>query len=560
MSANPENEKGYFESVPLMHLHDKVLASAGTRWDDWRLFHPEWYQTASADALRERATAVLKSEFFDSAAFILKDPRVCRFAPFWLSIFQEQNITPRIIVPFRSPLEVALSLRKRNDFSINHGLLLWLRHVLDAEAFSRPHKRAFVHWADLNKDWRASMAQAASTLGRPWPRVSDQTSAAIDGFLSDGLWHNQVADPEMRSHSEINEWIAAVYDSLCELSREPSSNSARVALDEIRKQFDQAAQLFGRNLVTLEIANSDLKNSLATATSREADTSRELNDQLELAQLLEARDKETISQLETARESVAGLTAQLARNADELTAATTERNEMILKLEEAQRSLIDERAMQAEVTAERDEARRQLDDVQAAMLVKQDDLASAASELASLKATRDELQLRAEDLERSEVEWKRKHGDVSLELQTARNAVESTEAKILDKDAEIDWIATELGLITAAREESGLCFEEHKHLASEWHKHTRATSQLLLVNERIKAIESETLAKDMELTRAKAKNLAIESELTRLKLQCESLEKTVVEPRAKHATVLRELNPSFASRIKVRFSRIFRSQ
>jgi hypothetical protein len=126
MRADPGNEKGYFESVPLMHLHDEILASAGTRWDDWRLFHPEWYETASASALREKAVAILKSEFSDSAAFFLKDPRVCRFAPFWLSIFQEQNVTPRIVIPFRSPLEVALSLRKRDDFSINQGLLLWL--------------------------------------------------------------------------------------------------------------------------------------------------------------------------------------------------------------------------------------------------------------------------------------------------------------------------------------------------------------------------------------------------------------------------------------------------
>jgi hypothetical protein len=60
---------------------------------------------------------------------ILKDPRIYRFLPFWLDVLKEMNAEPRIVIPIRSPLEVAHSLKKRNALSLTKGLLLWLRQA-----------------------------------------------------------------------------------------------------------------------------------------------------------------------------------------------------------------------------------------------------------------------------------------------------------------------------------------------------------------------------------------------------------------------------------------------
>src|SRR4029077_1974458 len=83
------------------------------------------------------AKEIFEAEFANATLLILKDPRICRFVPFWLDVLKEMKVAPRIVIPLRSPLEVAHSLKKRNALSLTKGLLLWLRHVLDAEAQTR---------------------------------------------------------------------------------------------------------------------------------------------------------------------------------------------------------------------------------------------------------------------------------------------------------------------------------------------------------------------------------------------------------------------------------------
>jgi len=135
--ANSGNERGYFESAALMQFHDELLDSAGSYWHDWRRFNPDWYSTPVSEAFKRRAKNIFNSEYPDASLAVVKDPRACRFMPFWTSVFGEMGITPHVVIPVRSPLEVAYSLKKRDGMSVAKGLLLWLRHVLDAEFMTR---------------------------------------------------------------------------------------------------------------------------------------------------------------------------------------------------------------------------------------------------------------------------------------------------------------------------------------------------------------------------------------------------------------------------------------
>src|SRR5271169_695327 len=80
-----------------------------------------------------RRPVIFEAEFSGAALPVIKDPRICRFAPFWLEVLREMQKAPRIVIPIRSPLEVAQSLEKQQGVPLNEGLLLWLRHNLDAE-------------------------------------------------------------------------------------------------------------------------------------------------------------------------------------------------------------------------------------------------------------------------------------------------------------------------------------------------------------------------------------------------------------------------------------------
>ena len=240
LPPNFANERGYFESLPFMHLHDALLASAGSRWDDWRAFPPGWFASPVAAEFQAKALALLESEFGDAPLVALKDPRMCRFVPFWLDALAQAKCAPRIVIPFRAPREVARSLAVRDRFALETGLLLWLRHVLDAERATRGLPRAFVAMDDLIADWRGALARIGRQTRLAWPALDAAAGRDIDAFLAPSLKHHAAA-PARRPA----DWAGRAHAALRQLARNPNAAPAKTGLDRIAADFDQACALFG---------------------------------------------------------------------------------------------------------------------------------------------------------------------------------------------------------------------------------------------------------------------------------------------------------------------------
>jgi hypothetical protein len=253
MPANPQNERGFFESVPFMEFHDELLASAGTRWNDWRIFNPSWYSSPVAAQLRRQAIALFEKEFEGSALPILKDPRVCRFMPFWFDVLREMNATAHVVMPIRSPLDVAQSLKVHHGLSLTYGLLMWLRHTIDAEWQSRSSLRSIFTWREFRGDWRSVCDRIAVETKLSWPRQSDRVGHEIDQFLTKDLVHHETDDAALAVHSAVHEWTLRTYEALVQLSYNSQSNSALATLDDVRAKLDQASRLFGQLLVETEV-------------------------------------------------------------------------------------------------------------------------------------------------------------------------------------------------------------------------------------------------------------------------------------------------------------------
>ena len=62
--------------------------------------------------------------------YLQKDPRMCIALPTWLKLLDEP---PAVVFTYRHPLEVALSLKHREqNFTIEHGLRLWIVYNMRA--------------------------------------------------------------------------------------------------------------------------------------------------------------------------------------------------------------------------------------------------------------------------------------------------------------------------------------------------------------------------------------------------------------------------------------------
>ncbi len=182
MAPRAFNAKGNWESLAVIRLNDRILQAGGSHWRDWSPFDERRVPLDVMAELEAQAADTLAAEFGGERLILLKDPRMCRLMPFWRRALERAGFEARIVIPVRSPLDAALSLLDRNRIAIEEGMLLWLRHVLDAERATRDLRRCFVSFAGLLEDWRAAVAGMSGALRIEWPVSPSAASGEIDAL------------------------------------------------------------------------------------------------------------------------------------------------------------------------------------------------------------------------------------------------------------------------------------------------------------------------------------------------------------------------------------------
>jgi hypothetical protein len=247
MAAGPDNPAGYGESAALCEFHERLLHAAGTRWDAFTTVASDRLLSAMSDGLAEECRRILRTEFGDSPRFVLKDPRMCRLVPFWLRILEEEGIAPAAVLVLRSPGEVARSLAARNDFEPEISLLIWLRHVLDAESDTRAIRRTFVRYHDVLESWPSVAGQVAQDLQSSWPATGTVDAADIDRFVNRSLCHHGGNAYAEDVPAMLGDWTRRAWDALgCLHERDPKRVSkAFSALDATRAELDRNTSVLG---------------------------------------------------------------------------------------------------------------------------------------------------------------------------------------------------------------------------------------------------------------------------------------------------------------------------
>ena len=251
LAPHPSNERGFWESPEIVDINREILVSAGSdleewRADEWREFDPGWFSSPAAQPFRERALTLLEREFGDTPLFVVKDPRLCRLLPFWLDVLEALAVRPLVVCPIRNPLDVAESLEARDGIAQSIGMLMWLQHVLSAEAASRRVGRAFLRFEDLLARPRAAARRLGDDLGIAFPRRVDETAAEIDEFLSRRLHHHRNNDFDVLENPDLSGWIRESFEILDRWSHGKEKKRDASALDRIKRSFDEAMPAFDR--------------------------------------------------------------------------------------------------------------------------------------------------------------------------------------------------------------------------------------------------------------------------------------------------------------------------
>jgi hypothetical protein len=339
MLAGVGNDKGHWESKAIVAFNERLLATAGSRWNDWLPIDDAWRQSAVYPDFFVHAQELLRSEYDTSPLFVLKDPRICRLAPFWLEVIESLDIRPAIVLPQRNPLEVSASLAARNASQAGAGLLLWLRHVLDAERATRGRARQFFGFEQLLDDWQQVASDFEAVTGLRMPRRSVLASGEIDGFLTPQARHQRAHARDVQSAS-MPAWVRdthAIMLRWCDQGEKPD-DFAR--LDAIRTAFDAAAPSFAQ----IVARGIDMGEGFATASTHRQELD-EAHGQLadktaEAAYLATERDERG---------------AEIARLAAELTARSTDAERLAVERDERGAEIA---RLAAELTARSTDAER----------------------------------------------------------------------------------------------------------------------------------------------------------------------------------------------------------
>ncbi len=523
MGGGVGNELGHWESAPIASFNEEVLASAGSSWDDWLPFNPDWYQSPVVHDFVERGRAWLTEEFGSSPLFVLKDPRICRIANFWLDIFAAEGIEPAVVVPVRNPLEVGNSLNDRDMMEPGYAHLLWLRHILDAEIASRGLKRVFCTYDQLLEDWPGLADRMKVALGITWPRISASAAAEISSFLTTKQRH--YSNSQKLTGFPISEWISKTYAVALRWSVSSETEADFRVLDSIRAELDAASPAFAHLL--LPRSRSGMAGD---GSRRRAELEAQLSD-------AEARLNAAEARWQNARQDYEnGFVQQLNHLIEEIADSQREierlaNNERILgeRLAQSEASL-DERTAQLEATAsrldelavERDTMGHRLADVESTLRQREEEVAQSEVSLGEKTAQFEAAVSRLDEL--------------AIERDTMGHRLADVESTLRQREEEVAQVWAEL---STEREAKAVLQGEFSELERDHVEQLRALSRdRELVEQKLAEINSENEA----ATRAWEQRLAQEqasreTERARADNMCTALE----GERSNHVATARNL-------------------
>jgi predicted O-methyltransferase YrrM/septal ring factor EnvC (AmiA/AmiB activator) len=523
-AARPDNPLGYWEPLPVVEAHDRFLAEVGSSFDDVFPLADGLLSSGVARALEDQLVEILEGEFAGSPNFVVKDPRICRLVPVWTAALERFGADPHFVLTLRNPLEVAASLKVRNEYSVTKSLLLWLRHVLEAERHTRGWPRSFVTYDGLLRDWRGTVDRVALDLALIWPRSSHVAHAEIEEFVSPRRRHHAFDPVELESRADVVDWVKRSYGAL--LIAAAGEPLAHETLDAVRKELDRADLVFGPLLAESSLALNAKNEALVKQGSARESAEAQLAEREEALTALE-------SELVMSRGEVERFSSELAVRDGTLKVRETSLEQARAELERVSSELAAHTEASAVQESQLEESRSEVARRTAELATASDILAARESELrearAELERVSSELAANREASAGQESQLEESRSEVArrtAELAAASDTLAARESELREGRAELQRLSSELaardGTLEARESSLEQARAELERVSSELAANREASAGQ---ESQLEESRSEVARRTAELAAASDTLAARESELDGLRGQLERAEK-----------------------------------
>jgi len=236
-----DNQKGFFEDIRIVEQHEALLKNLGMSWDYPGLFRADWLQQTVAIEAQVELGKLIQSTADSQTHWGLKDPRLTRLLPLWQPLLNQLKTQPKHIIMLRNPLEVAASLQKRNEFSLQDSAWLWLIYMLEAERHSRGQDRVFVRYQDLLQQTETCVTHISACLQCAWTIPYQQVKTEIEHFLEPSLQHHHIDMETNLQHPDLPDLVKQVYQYLEHIATQPDADIDITLFDQAYEHYAQQA-------------------------------------------------------------------------------------------------------------------------------------------------------------------------------------------------------------------------------------------------------------------------------------------------------------------------------
>ena len=136
ISGDHNNPEGYFERSDITELQEQLLIDLNRWWpsvNGLQELPNDWLQTtAGQDATDKLQTLLQEEQSRQNGPWAIKDPRTSLLLPLWRQVCNQLNISIKVLLAIRDPLEVSASLVQRDQAYTGmdgwRAQNLWWRH------------------------------------------------------------------------------------------------------------------------------------------------------------------------------------------------------------------------------------------------------------------------------------------------------------------------------------------------------------------------------------------------------------------------------------------------
>jgi hypothetical protein len=186
LAPSSSNPKGYWEHQQIIKINDEILNRLGGNWYALPEFAEGWESSLALEELRHLAHATFMEDFASDKVWGWKDPRTCLTLRFW------QRITGpmKYVICLRNPIDVASSLKRRDGFSTEQGVYLWLIYLQRVIKETANEERLLVFYEDLLDNWDHELQRLAQFIGKRDQTDRAEVRAAVQDSIHKKMRHH----------------------------------------------------------------------------------------------------------------------------------------------------------------------------------------------------------------------------------------------------------------------------------------------------------------------------------------------------------------------------------